>query len=65
MPDHDPAARAASPAERPLNPLGPPGWSEFAAARRRFETTLAIEGLERALARPARRGDAPPPAEGR
>jgi hypothetical protein len=37
----------------PLHRLGPPGWSEFAAARKRFETTLAIQWLERSAARPA------------
>jgi hypothetical protein len=28
--------------------VGPPGWEEFAAARRRFFVSMAIEGLERA-----------------
>lgn len=39
--------------------LGPPGWDEFAAARRRFETTLALQGLERAYAAPGRRPPLP------
>jgi hypothetical protein len=42
----------------PLHRLGPPGWSEFTAARKRFETTLAIQCLERAAARP----ESPEPA---
>jgi hypothetical protein len=46
-----------------LDRLGPPGWGEFAAARRRFETTLVVQGLELALTMPPsaetpdRRGD--------
>jgi hypothetical protein len=47
------AAREHEPEEPALDRLGPPGWREFAAARRRFETTLALQGLERALVRPA------------
>jgi hypothetical protein len=39
--------------------LGPPGWRDFQAARRRFETTLAIQGLERALAVPGAVPDPP------
>jgi len=35
-----------------LAPLGPPRWSEYAAARRRFTTELALQGLERALSAP-------------
>jgi hypothetical protein len=36
-----------------LHRLGPPGWDDFAAARRRFEATLAVQGLERTWAAPA------------
>ena len=35
-----------------LIPLGPPGWEEFQAARRRFETSMERLGAERAV--PAR-----------
>ena len=41
--------------------LGPPGWTEFAAARRRFESGLAIQGLERAWVGPAHVGTRTPP----
>ena len=41
----DPDARAE------LLPLGPPGWEEFQAARRRFETSLEQLGVEQAASR--------------
>jgi hypothetical protein len=45
--------RAAGPPDEgdaELFRLGPPGWEEFAAARRRFELGLKLQGLERAAA---------------
>lgn len=35
-----------------LFPLGPPGWEEFLAARRRFEAALGSPGGGRASPRP-------------
>ena len=32
-----------------LMPLGPLGWSDYLAARRRFTDGLTLQGLERAL----------------
>ncbi|WP_217922815.1 hypothetical protein [Miltoncostaea oceani] len=57
------ASRDEAREEPVLDRLGPPGWREFTAARHRFETTLAVQGLERAFARngaadaPRRRAD--------
>jgi hypothetical protein len=39
-----------------LHPLGPPGWEEFQAARRRFETSMARLGAEAAASRPVPAG---------
>lgn len=41
--------------DEPVSAIGPPGWDDYVAARRRFTVTLAIQGLERALAEPDRR----------
>ncbi|WP_217914840.1 hypothetical protein [Miltoncostaea marina] len=51
-PHHDPRAE---PFEDDLAPLGPPAWSAYVTARRRYFTNVAIQGLERALDAPAAR----------
>lgn len=49
---HDPRTE---PFEDQLAPLGPPAWSAYMAARRRYFTNVAIQGMERALDAPALR----------
>jgi hypothetical protein len=58
LPDPPPEFDDDRPDPRGVQPLGPPGWSDFVAARTRFRVTLALEGLERltgAVAEPAPR----------
>lgn len=56
---HRPTTAAEEPREPAVARLGPPGWREFTEARRRFETTLVVQGLEHAL-----RADPAGPADG-
>jgi len=50
------AARQPDDGDAGLHRLGPPGWDEFTAARRRFEVSLKVQGLERAWSAPAAEG---------
>ena len=47
-----------------MSPLGPPGWTEFSAARERFMRTVAVAGLETAWSAPAREPREPGREEG-
>ncbi len=42
--------------ETRLLPLGPPGWEEFQAARRRFEASLELLGADGGAPRPTTPG---------
>lgn len=50
MSDQGERRQGGPPPDTACRGLGPPGWPDFVAARRRFEATLALQGLERAVA---------------